>query len=498
MEINQLYASGLALVKARLPFMVIIVGRIGIALAGVITVKLSTVLLKPDQLGSISQLNSLVNLFNISLVIPVAHFMTRGFLDWYDSNQLSTNTKKYLGYVLVVSVASVLVSGAIQWQWNLVNGFGILSVMLLVGLNIIAQPINSFGTTGFNLFGFRKTNVFFTNLVAWTSLGCSILLFYVYRNTFSWSMGQVVGFMAGCFSFFLIWKKISNHSVVELPVHEHAIIFSRKAVFAFSWPFLFTSSLWWIQTQSYRFILEKIQGLSEVGLFATAYALAAMPIMLYESIITQYLEPSFFGELKNQGREGQIKAWNKYAYLYLPGIAIAGAYVAAATPFLAKIFLGKEYRSVAIQVTCWAAIIETMRAAGAMMFQLGMAKVDNRMTIFPAIAGAILAPLGVIYFGGMHPIAGTITGLFIAGLIVLLINVFLSYKVLPITWPVKRIVQALLLTMPVTFGLPVLHYFFPEPNYLVSFLALSVSALYIAGILAVLLAGQGKMHSTIS
>jgi len=471
---------------------VILLGRIGIALAGVVTVKVSTVLLQPDQLGSISQLNSLVNLFNMTLVIPVTHYITRGFLDWYDMRSLAKHTREYISYIFVVAFAAMVLSGILQWQVDIVKGFSISAVMLLVFVNLFAQPVNAFCTTGFNLFGERKKNVFITNLVAWSSLGISVLWFLSNRSNLSWSLGQVSGFLAGSISFFFIWKRIQKHDVVNIPQYEHRISFTRKAVFAFSWPILFTSGLWWVQTQSYRFILEKIQGLSTVGLFATAYALAAMPIMLYESIVTQYLEPTFFGELKNQGKDGQVKAWNKYAFLYLPGMAIVGAYIAFATPFLARIFLGEQYRDMAIKITGWAALIESMRSAGGMMFQLGMAKVDNRMAIIPAVAGAILAPVGVGFLGSIKPVEGTIAGLFIAGFVVLIVNVIFSFRVLPVTWPLRRILYGLLISSPVFAFLGACYYFNSTPSFLFSFCVLTISAIAVGGILAIVLLGKGE------
>ncbi len=483
------------MLRSRVPLITIIVGRLGIAFAGIVSVKVSTMLLSPEQLGSISQLNSMVNLFNLVLVIPVAHFITRGFLDWYETDHLADNSGKYFCYVAITALAATLIAGVLQWQCQLVSNFSIPAILFLVGLNMVFMPLNSFGSTGFNLLGKRGVNVFFTNLVAWASLLFSIGLFYIYKTNVAWSLGQAAGFIAGSFSVFILWKRITGRRQTEaLPIHEHAIVFSAGKIFAFSWPFIFTSGLWWVQTQSYRFILDKIQGLADVGYFSVAYALASMPIMLYESVIGQYLEPTFFGELKNQGKEGQVRAWNKLAALYLPGMAVTGAFIAASTPFLAKIFLGEAFRLIAVKVTVWAALIETMRAAGAMVFQLGMAKVDNRMTILPAVAGAALAPVGVYYFGRIHPLYGTIAGLFIAGLIVLAINVIVSYRVLPISWPVKRILLGLLMAVPALAALQLVSYFSPDPGYMLSFSALALSGLYIGGVLVYVLAGKGKQE----
>jgi O-antigen/teichoic acid export membrane protein len=476
--------------KAKGPLVTIIFGRIGVAICGVLAVKISTVILKPAQLGSIAELNSLVYFFLISLIIPVTHFITRGFLEWNDLGTLDIISKKYFKFILLIAVSAAIVSGFIQWQWNLIKGFSIGAVFIFVLANLIFQPLNGFGASGLNLFGLRKSNVFFTNLVAWSSIAFSVLFFWLAPSIVSWGAGQILGFILGSSSIFFLWKRVNKVNSIADINQENTIVFNRKSVISFSWPFIFTSSLWWLQTQSYRFILGQGHGLDNVGLFVTAYALAATPIMTYEGVITQYLEPNFFKNLKYQGKEGQVIAWNHYAKLFLPGMAVISVYVAVSAPFLAKIFLGEAYRSVALKITGLAAIIEATRAAGTMMFQLGMAKLDNKMTILPAATGALSAPVAVYFLSKIDPLYGTIGGLFLAGIIVLCTNVFLSFKVLPITWPIKRILFGLLLSIPVYFALPIIHHFIPKPGYLLSFMVLGGAAIYIGGVVMVLLSSK--------
>jgi O-antigen/teichoic acid export membrane protein len=471
----------------RVPLIIIVGGRIGVAIAGIVAVRVSTSLLTPDQLGSISQLNSLASLFSLLLVIPVMHFMNRGFLEWYDSGKLRPNALIYLFFLVVVAILSFLLSGLLEWQFNLVKGFGILAVAILISLITLLQSAYNFGVSGLNLFGQRAQFVFFGNLVAWVSIGFSVVLFKWHPNPVYWSAGQVLGFLLGCFSLFFIWKKINTPRVFHIPDPTHALVFSASRIFSFSWPILVTSGLWWMQSQSYRFILDRIQGLSNVGLFTVAYGLAAMPIAMYESIIGQYLDPGFFADLKNKNTEGQVKAWNNYARLYLPGLVLTGIYVAAATPFLAKLILGEAFRLVAIKITLWAAVIETMRATGSLMFHLGIAKADNRMTILPVAAGAILAPTGVYFFGKLDPLYGTIAGLLLASIVVLTIIILFSRKVLPISWPINRVLYVMLLSIPLMAGLWIAHYLYPQPGILVSLLVTVVSGIYTAVILALLL-----------
>ncbi len=173
--------------------------------------------------------------------------------------------------------------------------------------------------------------------------------------------------------------------------------------------------------------------------------------------------------------------------MYLPGLVLSGIFIAAGTPFLANVLLGKEFREVAIKITAWAAVIETMRATGSLMFHLGIAKADNRLTIIPVAAGAILAPTGVYFLGRINPLYGTIAGLLIASSVVLFIIIILSHKVLPITWPVKRMLYVILLGIPLAAGLLATHYFFPQMGFIYSLIVLLISGCYTAAILAMLL-----------
>ena len=462
----------------RLPLMIIISGRVGIALAGIIAVRVSTSLLTPDQQGTLSQLNSISNLFCLLLVIPVMHFMNRGFLEWFDSGKLVQNTRKYFLFLLAVSSFAFVLSSFLQWKIGIVNGMGIWAVAGLISLFILFQNIYTYGITGFNLFGVRSKFVFFSNLVAWSSIVFSVILFNWFKSPFSWSLGQVIGFLVGCISVVMIWKNLHN----QKPLLDHhtssSIHFNLPSILLFSWPILISSGLGWVQLYSYRFILDKIQGISIVGLFSVGYSLAATAITIYQSIITQYLDPIFFNDLRNKEPEGKIKAWNNYAGFYLPGLVLTCAFIASAAPFLANVLLGKAFREVAIKITIWAAIIETMRASGWLLFQLGLAKIDNRITILPTIAGAILAPLGVYYLGSIDPIYGTIAGLIIAATVVFLISIWLSYRALPISWPFRKILQTLALSLPFMIGLPLIYFFFPKPGFVFSIVVLMISGLY--------------------
>jgi hypothetical protein len=157
---------------------------------------------------------------------------------------------------------------------------------------------------------------------------------------------------------------------------------------------------------------------------------------------------------------------------------------------LAKIFLGGAFQATAMKVTALAALIEAMRSAGTMMFHLGMAKLDNKMTIWPAAVGALVAPLSVYILCKYDPLYGTIAGLLLAGILVLFTNILLSFRVLPVKWPFKRIMYALLLTIPACMILKLVSLIFKEPTYFVSIITLASTGIYIAVLLFYLLSSK--------
>ena len=468
-------------------------GRVGVALGQIILVRISTELLTPAQLGGVSQMGSLVSFSGLLLAVPIVHYITRGFLEWHDAGILQGYLKRYFAYVLFMAFAVALVAGGIQAQWKLVGGFSTTAVALLAGIHFFSSPISTLGTTGLNLLKKRVSFAIFLNLPIWVGLVVSPVLFSRYSGAEYWSLGQYFGLGVACFSCWFLWRNLSIRAVLPLSGQARSLSFSASAIFAFSWPVMITAALWWMQSQSYRFVLDRIQGVAYVGLFTAGYSLASMPIAMYEGLFGQFYEPIFYGELKGQGREGQAEAWNNYARAYLPGLVVAGTFVAASSPFLAQVLLGEAFRAVALRVVVWAAVIETMRATGSMMYHLGVAKVDNRMTILPVAAGAVLAPLGVLLFGQFDPVLGTIAGLFVAGLAVIIIILTTSHRILPIRWPVHRIMMGFGLSIPLVVGFLGTYWVFPSPATGISLLVLVIGGAYLVGVQAWLFTRRERM-----
>lgn len=69
----------------------------------------------------------------------------------------------------------------------------------------------------------------------------------------------------------------------------------------------------------------------------------------------------------------------------------------------------------------------------------GIAKVDMTVNLPSVIAGAMTVPVLVMLFAPQSPLIGTAFALFGTGGAALAVGLYVSYRTLPVTWPVRRI-----------------------------------------------------------
>jgi len=125
-------------------------------------------------------------------------------------------------------------------------------------------------------------------------------------------------------------------------------------------------------------------------------------------------------------------------------VILFGTFLASSGLFLVKLLLGEQFRGLAV-VLVWPAITETIRAINSSFFTMGMARVDMHIILRPVVAAALISPILVYLLAPLSPLAGTGIALLTAGLTALFIMIPMTYRVLPVTWPLRRIAGAMTL-----------------------------------------------------
>ncbi|MHB8621944.1 MAG: lipopolysaccharide biosynthesis protein [Sulfuricaulis sp.] len=416
-------------------------------LAALATIKIATSLMSPGQVGSINQVTALSSLLYATFITPVSYYVMRGLLDWHDSGMLAERLRKFIRYVTIVSVLSALAIFLIEWKTNIVSSISGPWVTLLILLYLLAFSIHTVASTGLIILGRRAAYVIFTNAASWIGLGAAIFFLWQTAKPEMWLLGIYGGFVvSSCLYLGSSYFQLSHNSRIQGHVQDH-VPFTLKKVLAFAWPMAIIYVLGWIQLQSYRFLLEGIAGLASVGLFFAAHAICAAPMQTFQTMFNEFYSQTLYRRLKGESREGLAKAWNAYAAVYVPAVILFGSFLMGCGPYLAKILLGPEFQIVA-SILIWPAMVETLRGISTSLDTMGIVKIDMKINVLPSIVGAICAPLLIYLLAKHNPLVGTGVALTLSGLASLIVVIPISYRALPIRWPIERIIFAMILGLP--------------------------------------------------
>ncbi len=432
------------------PFRDIIILGLGRALqvlAGLITIKTATTVLSPGEVGSMNQLMSLAILGTSALLMPMTAYIGRGCLEWMDAGILSQRLGYYLLIILAVALACGSVAWAIQTQLMVVSGMAPVWVGGLVVLYTVGFALHTMGSSGLNLIGHRFLYVLFVNIAAWGGLLLAIWWSKQDASPELWLLGIFFGFLLSSLSYVLL-DRYARGVVPVSAFHLPAVLpFDWKTMSMFVGPQAIAFLFFWIQTQSYRFVLSWVTDITTVGLFAAGYMICSVPMQTFESLFNEFYSPTMFRALKGQNIEGIARAWNDYAAAYIPAVILFGAFLIGNATFLVKLLLGEQFQVIA-SILIWPALTETFRAISSTLHQLGLAKVDMTVNILPVMIGAFVAPTLVYLLAPSEPLLGTALALLAAAGAAFTAVIPISRRALPVVWPVRRILYAAALAVP--------------------------------------------------
>jgi O-antigen/teichoic acid export membrane protein len=415
-------------------------------LAGLITIKTATTVLSPGEVGSLNQLMSLAILGTSALLMPMTAYIGRGCLEWMDAGILSRRLGFYLLVILAVALACGSVAWAIQAQWMVVSDMAPVWVLGLVVLYTVGFALHTMGSSGLNLIGHRFLYVLFMNTAAWGGLLLALWWSKQEASPELWLLGIFLGFLLSSLSYALL----DRYARMMIPVRSDVLSvlpFDWQTIAMFVWPQAIAFLFFWIQTQSYRFVLSWIADITTVGLFAAGYMICSVPMQTFESLFNEFYSPTLFRALKGQDKEGIARAWNDYASAYIPAVILFGAFLIGNVAFLVKLLLGEQFQAIA-SILVWPAVTEMFRAISSTLHQLGLAKVDMTVNILPVMIGALVAPVLVYLLASSEPLLGTAFALLAAAVAAFITGIPISCRALPIVWPVRRIIYAAALAVP--------------------------------------------------
>lgn len=366
-----------------------LVGRLAQFLIALVSVRVMTTLLPPDELGKVSLITTSTAFFALFLINPVGMFVNRRLHGWLDSGVLKHYVHVYGLYIVAVAAAaSVLVAAAMQ-AGLLEIGVAPAAVAALVAASLVFNTINQTLVPSLNMVGRVKPFIALTLGTLLASLCLSVTFVRSFGPTAPW---WLAGLIAGQ-AIFAAWGygvffEHGRAAGVPAPIDRQRL----RSLAAFCWPAAIAVGLNWAQMQGYRFLIASESGLVELGLFTAGYGIAAAMLSAMEQILTTWFQPTFYRDANSANARSHDQAWRRYASVMLP-LSIVGLFaVLAGARDLVALMLGPAYQSVAPYVML-GAFAEWSRVLVGVFVLIAHLKLRTALLIVPSAIGAALTLL---------------------------------------------------------------------------------------------------------
>ena len=376
----------------------------------------ATTFLPPAELARFFLISSAVSLYGSILLNPVGMFMNRRFHAW-NSRGLVVNYYSYFWtYLLFVAFAASLSIIFLVNANVLTFHTNLYWLVFLIFASVLISTANTVVIPGLNMLGRRASFVFLTLATTAISLiaGLSMVIL-VEPKTEYWLigilMGQLVIALLGGQIFYKSINRFNSLIDSEMNMSRNHI----SVLWRFSWPILVGASLIWVQSQSYRFIMENSIGLVQVGLFVAGYGISAGMIAGFEAILTSYFQPIFYRNISSEDVVAQGKAWTNYAEAILQPLLPVGFLLVAAAPELTILLLGASY-SESSQFIVWGSIAELARVAYGVFSMAAHARMQTNRLLLPGLIGVIISITGTLLLMPKYGANGVGIALALAGI----------------------------------------------------------------------------------
>jgi len=175
-------------------FLVILVGRILIAILGLLSLRVMTTYLSPVQYAEIALLASIQAFIGLLLINPVGQYLVVNIHAWHDKKTLLSKLKSYEFFLAVSGVLGGFAVAITMYSTTQ----SLVFTVLLIAILIFLINWSSLFTTILNLLGFQKAAVFWGVVTASLAIFCSTALVLLVEPTvLNWLMGQVTGLLLG-------------------------------------------------------------------------------------------------------------------------------------------------------------------------------------------------------------------------------------------------------------------------------------------------------------
>jgi O-antigen/teichoic acid export membrane protein len=459
-------------------FLVIFFGKIIQVFIMIATLKISTMLLSPEQMGIMYIFLSIQTFFIFTFISPVGQYINRKTHSWNKHNSIWNNLFLFNIYIVIIALLAVLVSFILHEYFTIINQVPLDNLLYLMFGFIVFITLNQTIIPLLNMLHYR---ISFTVLTILTSLG--ILVFgYIFISVFnngiiSWLSGLLLSNITILIIGYIILNKKINSNFVGIIESLKLLTKDKiKSILKIVLPISLATLLMWIQGNGYKFIVEQNLGLEFLGFLGVGLAIASQIASIVESIITQYLSPIYYQKISNANLEDRIKTFNWLLNIKIPIYLLLALYVTFLAPYIVNILVDEQYASVYF-FTIFGIWIEFFRMVTNVLYTVSLSELKTKKVIIPYLIGAIVS-IGLIYLSSLQsdyklyiPLS-----LILGGIITAVIMYINMKKLLCFSIDYRILQKVIMLSIPY-----ILILNFTNKNIITSLVIVAISGMYFLG-----------------
>lgn len=379
--------------------------------------------LTPSDYGVVATFTAFVSILAVFVGLGAHGAVTVNFFKLE-----AVELQKYIAGVLLI----LLISGAATLvllmlvKGLIVTRLSITTLWIVVGVLLAACQF----ITSINLVLWQveeRSAYYVTYQIAQTAFTLILTLILVVQYRLGW-FGQLTGItlatvVFAIMSFGFIWKRGYLRFEFSRPYIKDALDFSV--------PLIPHSLSTWLNTGVDRFLLASMVGMAATGVYAVGYQVGFVIGVLAASVNRAWM-PFLFNKLKGIDQAGKIKLV-KAIYLYCGGLLALSIGLGVSSPWLAGLFLGKDYSS-ASRLVIWIAVGYAFDGMYYMVVnQIFFMKRTKFLAAITFMGGILHVLLSYVLIRS-NGIVGAGWSTAISFLVSLIMVWFLSAKVFPLPW----------------------------------------------------------------
>ena len=425
------------------------IGRVIQIVIGMLTIRLVSRFLSPDELGTLFLIMAVTGYFSFTLISPAGLFFMRRLHSWQMNQVVINRLLLYLCYILAITGFSFITTYLAKQYFNFVTYMPPLQLASLVAFGLFSMTINQTIIPTLNMFLYRTSYIVFTNIGLLLGLLFAILLVNTQsKEAYLWFVGiQAGALLTGIIALLYLSVQLKESVSITKSVTVFNT-FNTKRLLAYILPLSISTGLLWAFNDGYRFFIEQYIDLTFLGYFSIGIAISMKLAAAIESLLVQIFTPHYFKKVTTDCVNERATAFNFMFEIVTPIHISTFIFIFAGAPFLATILSNYEYTHI-YKYICYGAFIQLFRMMINNISSIAHSEYKTRYLIFPYLIG-LLSIVVMIYLSLQYlDIKQTIPIILpIAGLLVLLQMIKNMKKILDITLNMKTAVIPTLLSLP--------------------------------------------------